>query len=1031
MKNGELNSSIGNRSVRVPPLQMLFDAMNVLVSFIDRDLVYRACNSAYAEFLKLPRQDVVDRKVIDIIGCETFEQLLPYFRRALAGETVEYERWAEYPVTGRRFIRVLVKPFVDEDDGFVHGFMLVVTDLTEQRRNEERVAQSEHTLEQLFTDSPAAMSVVVGPDHVYQRTNSEFHRMTGLDHSIIGRQVRDVLPELGSQGIIQILDEVYRTGKAYVTSESPVILDRNGHPSQFYLDFTYQPIRDVEGQVAGIVAQSFDVTEKVLARQTIERAKAAVENERENFRNLFKQTPEMVCILNGPEHVFEFVNEAHIQVLGFDATGMSVREAQPESTEVHGILDDVYRTGITAELHEIAVTVGSSLRHFNLTYAARKDEHGEVNGVMILGTEVTGQVRVRQALEKMANFIETMPMPCFAINADWRITYWNPAAVRMVGLSKDKVLGQVLWEQFPGFENSSFGENFRKAQAERRALSFEAYYPRFGRWYKCWPFPFEDGVAVSILDITDQKAVAEELQSSRERYQALFDHSPIPKVLFSTETFRIHDVNLEAVKLYGYSKEEFLGLTVLDIRPPDEIPVFLDAMKTSRTLPRDQRRKLFRHRKKNGDLIEAEISTLDLKLNGEDIRIAAILDVTDRVASEIRQRELLESLQAAKDEAERANELKSAFLANMSHEIRTPLGAMMGFADLLRDPGLSSVERSSYIDIITRNGEQLSTVINDILDLSKVEAGHMSLEFDEMKPEDVASDVLALLQVKANEKDLRLEYVRDPSTPESIVSDAVRVRQILLNVVSNAIKFTPSGFVKIRSFGEIDSLGQTMLCYEVVDSGVGIPEKDRERVFEAFVQADGTLSRGFGGTGLGLALSRQLARNLGGDVSVPISEEGRGSTFLIALADLPSRRTVVGRKPVEANSSSDLNPGALEGVRILVVDDSADNRQLIHRFLAKYGASVAFAENGWQGYRMALVEPVDLILMDIQMPEMDGYTATQKLREAGYRKPIIALTAHAMTEVRAKCMNVGCTDYLPKPIHPKNLISVVARHVQS
>lgn len=384
-------------------------------------------------------------------------------------------------------------------------------------------------------------------------------------------------------------------------------------------------------------------------------------------------------------------------------------------------------------------------------------------------------------------------------------------------------------------------------------------------------------------------------------------------------------------------------------------------------------------------------------------------------------------LKSAKDEAEKANQLKSAFLANMSHEIRTPLGAIVGFADLLRDPSLSPEEHDNFINIMARNGEQLSTIIDDILDLSKVEAGHLTLEHIDTHPAMIADDVISLLTIKAREKNIVLDFKAELSTPANIVSDPVRVKQILMNIVSNAIKFTFQGAFKVRSFGAAEGKNRKFLYFEVTDTGIGIPPIEIDRVFEPFVQVDVTHTRKFGGTGLGLALSRQLARHLGGDVTITKTAEGKGTTFLITIEDQLGKRVLLTTR-TERDPTANLPENVLNNISVLVVDDSEDNRQLISLYLNKFGAVVDFAENGEVGFRKALGGHHDIVLMDIQMPVMDGYTATAKLREAGFRKPIIALTAHAMTEVRLKCLNVGCTDHLSKPINAIELIGAIAKY---
>jgi len=412
------------------------------------------------------------------------------------------------------------------------------------------------------------------------------------------------------------------------------------------------------------------------------------------------------------------------------------------------------------------------------------------------------------------------------------------------------------------------------------------------------------------------------------------------------------------------------------------------------------------------------------KFDGEDVRLLSSLSSFASAAVQSSQ-DRTDAL-IAHQEAEHANTLKSAFLANMSHEIRTPLGAMIGFADLLRDSNLSPSTRANYIDVLIRNGETLSVVINDILDLSKVEAGHMVLEFTEMYPARIANEVISALRLKAEEKRLELKFTADPSTPKRFVTDSARLKQILLNLISNAIKFTPFGSVSIRSYGGVES---ESLYFEVTDTGIGIPESQHDKIFEMFVQADGSITRKFGGTGLGLALSRRLARALGGDVEIKNTAISKGSTFLVKVV---SQASLIEKQESFPASEMDLPsaPNALEGVRVLVVDDALDNQDLISYYLERHGAIVESAENGKIAIQKALANKYDVVLMDVQMPEMDGYTATQKLRESGYPTPIIALTAHVMNEARQKCVNVGCSGYLPKPINSRELISMIARHAR-
>ncbi|MES2963168.1 MAG: response regulator [Bdellovibrionota bacterium] len=408
--------------------------------------------------------------------------------------------------------------------------------------------------------------------------------------------------------------------------------------------------------------------------------------------------------------------------------------------------------------------------------------------------------------------------------------------------------------------------------------------------------------------------------------------------------------------------------------------------------------------------------------NGNPLRMVGIhLDITSRKKTE-------DELLRAKEEAERANRMKSAFLANMSHEIRTPLGAMLGFAHLMQDPLITELELSDYLNVLTRNGEQLSVIIDDILDLSKVEAGLLTYEYREADPAQICREVVSLFKAKAKDQNLKLEYVKDPSTPENVTTDATRLRQILMNLVSNALKFTRVGGVTITS-SATEVNGKSLLAFEVVDTGLGVPDEHAERIFDMFVQGDDSMTRKFGGTGIGLALSRQLARELGGDLVLVHSEKLQGSTFRVSVSDRTNRATDASRAPAYV-SSTEQTKISLDGVRVLVVDDAPDNQQLLSRYLTKRGAVVDLASNGIDGYQKALRNTYDVVLMDLQMPQMDGYAATKKLRNEGYSKPIIALTAHAMSEVSAKCLDAGCNGYLPKPINPSELVNAIAAHTR-
>ncbi|CAL1125126.1 unnamed protein product [Cladocopium goreaui] len=396
-----------------------------------------------------------------------------------------------------------------------------------------------------------------------------------------------------------------------------------------------------------------------------------------------------------------------------------------------------------------------------------------------------------------------------------------------------------------------------------------------------------------------------------------------------------------------------------------------------------------------------------------------------------------EELQQARTQAEAANISKSEFLANMSHEIRTPMTAIMGFAENLAENVTDPVNVDA-ISTIQRNGEHLLDIINDILDLSKVESGKLSVELGHHKPCEIVAEVLSLVKSKVDCSQLNLDVTCVGPIPEQICTDPTRLRQILINLLGNAIKFTESGEIKFIA-RLVRSEAEPLLQFDVLDTGIGMDEAQVARVFQPFSQADTTTTRKFGGTGLGLTISRRLARMLGGDVTLVDTKPNGGSHFRATVATGPLENVAMITRPHPPETSGNFatqnrqSSNCLDKYRVLLAEDGVDNQRLISFVLRKSGACVDVVGDGQQA-----VEKVtdaqksgggyDAILMDMQMPTMDGYEATRSLRHCGCEIPIIALTAHAMAGDRQKCIAAGCTDYQTKPINRVALVASILEH---
>ena len=497
---------------------------------------------------------------------------------------------------------------------------------------------------------------------------------------------------------------------------------------------------------------------------------------------------------------------------------------------------------------------------------------------------------------------------------------------------------------------------------------------------------------------------------------------------------RILDVNTGFCEVSGYSREELIGQDHRILSSGTHPPEFWRQVWSTLASGVAWRGEVC-NRRKDGSFywVDSTIVPYVGARGTIDRYISIRFDITRQKLAEAR-------LIAAQTAAEAANAAKSEFLANMSHEIRTPMTAILGFADLLAgECDADAGKRAEYVGTIRRNGEHLLAIINDILDLSKIEAGKLHLDSSSVDCAAVARDVVALMDVKARAKGLTLGLRFDTPLPERVVTDPVRLRQILVNLVGNAVKFTEVGCITIALSCDP---AVSLLRFDVIDTGIGISPEDCERLFGAFEQADASTSRRFGGTGLGLRISRRLAEMLGGRIAVA-SSPGSGSTFSVTIGtgDLTDVQLVApDAEPAFAEPHPLPAPVPkalpLAGIRVLFAEDGPDNQRLIGFQLRKAGALVTIVENGRQAVESLTAggsldgpciepPPFDVVLSDMQMPVMDGYDAARTLRSLGCRLPIIALTAHAMRGDAERCLAAGCDVYATKPIDRERLVRVI------
>jgi PAS domain S-box-containing protein len=620
---------------------------------------------------------------------------------------------------------------------------------------------------------------------------------------------------------------------------------------------------------------------------------------------------------------------------------------------------------------------------------------------------------LRHSEDRFRTIVTSAPMMLWESNLDGSCQFVNQAALDATGYRPEEILGASWRDKIHPDDVATIEDGYLTAL--RRAEPYRTEY-RFRRadgayrWMltSMTPRYDEHGVCVGHLacatDITDRR-------EADAQVRAILESAPDAMVIVA-EDGTVLLVNAQVERVFGYRRDELVGRRVEQLVPGAADRAAFFARSAGREL---------RGRRKDGTEFPIEVSVGPLESGAAGTVTAAIRDITERKRVE-------RELQQAKEDAEQANRAKSDFLANMSHEIRTPMTAILGFTEMFLDPSAPDDARPAFADRIRVNGDHLIAIIDDILDLSKIEAGGMTVERVGCAPRALADEVVAVMRPRADEKGLALELAYVGAVPERIETDPIRLRQILLNLVGNAIKFTENGSVRMVVAAAVTLEGAPAVRFDVHDTGVGITPDVQARLFRPFVQGDASSVRRYGGTGLGLAISRRLARLLGGDVTVR-STPGAGSTFSALVAAGGAAPTVVAEPGIDERM-----PGAINA-RILLAEDARD-LQLVVRFqLTQMGATVETVENGVEAQRAALAaeaagQPFDVVLMDMQMPVMDGYEATTSLRTAGYTRPIVALTAHAMAEDRARCLAAGCDDFATKPIDRETLLAVVRRQLR-
>ncbi len=1062
--SGGERDALARSDALVASLRALADQSPVMMAVVNRDLRFTFVNARYAAMFGKQPGDLIGRHPRDVLGEKVFSECGPRMQAVLDGEPQEYELFL--PATASGPMTVLVRYAPERDaEGEVIAFLAIITDIT--RRIEAERDRDHHKALQThaFKMMPDAVLVCDADMRVVVFNHAAERLMGYKAHELVGRPLRDFAATRPDGRKIPLPDQI-REAVAHADTACITGWRVRADGSRFFTRTSIAVIRDNEGAVRNYIFSPRDATADALTEY------------QSAFKRLVIDGLDLALIAwdDGGVRVF---NEAAERLLGRDAAGVIGRAGlvdwlEPE--EVNARADALStELGLRIEpgmdvLEAMPRRTGKDVFEWTFirrdgsrvpvifTVTAVTSADGSNVGFMGIATDLTAAVEAQQALHRAeqayASLVEQMGDLLYEADVRTMATTSIHGAVEsLTGYTSEEWRAcPSLWLESldPGDRETVLGRIASDGKDGVDGVCEYRFRRKDGSVVWCldryhWRRDASGTITAMVgivTDISARKAAEQRLAESEERFRSIFDHSPDPSVIVAVDDGRFLDCNRAAERLLRGSREEIVGRSLIDLSAPmqaDGRPAAEVAKERMASI--SERGELsfeWIHRRLDGTPVDVLVSASKAMVDGQPVFIGLWRDIGPQKAAQEAlhsERDRLEqlvqertsALRSALSTAEAASKAKTDFLANMSHEVRSPMAAILGYADLLGSSDATAADRDAASLAIRRNGEHLMEVINDILELSRIEAGKLPVEPAVCSPWHVVQAVTATYRVLAADKGITITVETRGLVPARITTDPRRLRQILMNFLSNAVKFTDAKQKVVVGLSVRDM--PRAVCFEVADTGIGMSPAQLEKVFAPFEQADSSTTRRFGGTGLGLSISKGLAAALGGTIEAE-SAPSQGSTFRVVLplpADVPLVTGESVMADIESEDSTSID-SALTG-RVLLVEDSPDLQRLMTLWLKRAGLDVSVAINGREGVEAAMKETFDVVLMDVQMPEMDGIEATAALRRSGYRRPIIGLSAHAMPHDRERFLGGGMTDYLSKPVELPLLLATLRRHL--
>jgi len=1022
------------------------------------------------------KEEVIGTKVFNLIAPRDQSRAAKNMKKTLEQGFIRNVEYTLLTKDGREFPGELSASVILDSDGNPMSFVGITKDITERKRVEESLRKSEQRFRFAVSQIPGTLWTT--------DTELNFTLSYGAGLEALGLSPGEVVG-MSLQEFFNTEDlEYYSIAMHRRALKGESVAYEDEFAGNFYSTYL-EPLRNSQGNIVGVIGISFDITER-------KRAEEALQERERWFATTLKSIGDAV-IATDNEGVVTFINPVaealtgwkHAEALGKDIVFKIINKETPTPPKTPA--KQVLRDEIVINITEYPFLIARDGTEIPIEYSGApiKDDKGNITGIILVLKDVTERKRAENALRRLQKAVETAGVGITITDTDGNIIYTNSADANMHGYTPDELIGRP---------SNILTIPERRESKIRRHEDVEAFHnwkrERINMRKDGSEFPvklisssiydtqkFYIGNVTVCEDITERKRAEIQLRKEKDRSQQYLDIAGVMFVALNKDQ-KVILINKKGCEILDYEEHEIIGKNWFDHFLPDtivsEVKTIFNKIISGNIEPveyyenlvftKDGNKKLIAWRNslvrnESGNIIgtlssgediterkraEKELRKYQQHLeNMVEARTAELQkEITERRRAEEALQQAKEAAEKAQRAAEAANRAKSEFLANMSHELRTPLNAVLGFSQLMeRDPAATATQQEN-LRIINRSGEHLLTLINDILEMSKIEAGRTTLNPQSFDLWYTLTNIEEMVRVRVEAKDLQFTVHHDPDLPRYIKTDEPKLRQVLLNLLGNALKFTETGKVNLRVY-ELNELGASKtqklknskthktLRFEIEDTGSGIAPDEVDTLFDPFVQTHRgqTTSEG---TGLGLAISRRFVQLMGGDIAVE-SKVGRGSVFTFDIqAELAERAKINAETSVRRVIGLEPNQPTY---RILVVEDNLENRMFLTQLLRLMGFDVREATNGQEAIRQYETWRPHLIWMDIRMPVLDGYEATKQIKskiqnlKSKIKTVIIALTAHVFEEHREEILAAGCDGVVRKPIREADIFDAMHKHL--